>query len=168
MNLLKNKRMVIRSPNRITLDKHPVWNYLVAACLLIFFSCSSGNSSKLFIGVWTIDKIDYQGKDISKEISLNAISFERNEVVLLPGIIGKSMSKKERQGTWRIDEKGFLFISSKNHFFDGRATYCFKSDDTEDMLKVIIESDDLYLEATKFFSKYDSFGPLPCVDNEAK
>ncbi|WP_394973696.1 hypothetical protein [uncultured Croceitalea sp.] len=135
----------------------------ISLVVLFFFSLIScaENPSNLFVGIWTIDSVYYQDRDISNEISLNVIAFEENQKVLLPGIKDKLISKKDRQGTWRVDSNGFLIIFSKNQFFDGKATYCFKNND-EELLRVVIQTDSLYLEATKFFSKYDSFGSPPC------
>lgn len=127
-------------------------------------SCSR-NTANLFVGVWTIEEIAYEGKNIGEKISLNALVFEENHEVIVPGIVGELLNKKDRQGKWNIDEDGFLNITSKNKYINGRAKYCFENSESEEHLKVVIETEELYMVAFKLFSKNDTYGRLPCFKN---
>lgn len=128
-------------------------------------SCSR-NTANLFVGVWTIEEIAYKGKDIGEKISLNALVFEENHEVMVPGIVGELLNKKDRRGKWNIDEDGFLNITSNNQYINGRAKYCFENSESEEHLKVVIETEELYMEAFKLFSKNDTYGRLPCIKND--
>lgn len=150
------------NPKKISVIKLLI---VISVFSLMSTSCSR-NTANLFVGVWTIEEIAYKGKDIGEKISLNALVFNENNKVMVPGIVGDLVNKKDRQGNWNIDEDGFLNITSNNQYINGRATYCFVNSENEELLKVVIETEELYMEAFKLFSKNDTYGRLPCIKNE--
>ncbi|MEQ5790725.1 hypothetical protein J4E06_06660 [Muricauda sp. NFXS6] len=151
----------MRSPKKISVTKL----LIVISVFSFMLSSCSRNTANLFVGVWTIEDIAYKGKDIGEKISLNALVFKENNEVMVPGIVGELLNKKDRQGKWNIDEDGFLIITSNNQYINGRAKYCFENSEDEELLKVVIETEELYMEAFKLFSKNDTYGRLPCINN---
>ncbi|WP_437400096.1 hypothetical protein [Flagellimonas lutimaris] len=151
----------MRRPKKISVTKL----LIVISVLSFMLTSCSRNTANLFVGVWTIEDIAYKGKDIGEKISLNALVFKENNEVMVPGIVGELLNKKDRQGKWKIDEDGFLNITSNNQYINGRAKYCFENSEDEELLKVVIETEELYMEAFKLFSENDTYGRLPCINN---
>lgn len=109
-------------------------------------------------GFWAIDFIEYsQNQNILYECGSNILIFKRN-TVSMPVYREDADNPLKRNGKWKITREGeqyFLTIDTENEIFAGTHKICFKKDYENRLIKMIIQSDYLYLEASKGLFNFD-------------
>ncbi len=131
----------------------------VLLCLLavLLFGCRSVLEKKI-IGFYSIDKITYKEQDIIHDLGVNLISFKKNRICNLPPLQSFSSIKlKIKEGNWSINETDTTLVIVADHVvFNGVYKVSFKKDYEKKLLKLVLESDNTYLIASKGLQHFDS------------
>ncbi|MDR1679874.1 MAG: hypothetical protein LBR81_08900 [Prevotellaceae bacterium] len=137
---------------------------LVVLCLL--YSCSSGVKD-IVKGFWTINFMEYsQNQEILYEFGTNILIFKKKNECTIPAYREDYRNPSNRQGIWKITQQGeqyFLTINTENEIFAGTHKICFKKDYQKKLIKMIIQSDYLYIESSKFMFNFDRDNKI--IDN---
>lgn len=127
-------------------------------CLtVLILLCSCSGIKKAVKGTWSIDKIEYKGEDMMYDILSNMIIFESNECDL-PTYKENYKIKAKQKGTWELTQEGeqyFLTIKTENEIFAGKHKVCFKKDYEKKLIKMIITSENLFVECGKWLVDFD-------------
>lgn len=139
--------------------------------LTILSSCQ--NVTKLTKGVYTIDEISFQGRDIKQEVYVNMIFLKRNNKCRLPTTRDFSDLKvTEDTGEWKITKNSLgtfqLTIESGNKIFSGMHDVCFFKDFENKLVKLRIHSNNLEMVCSKTLVNFDKeasmFDEFLCSD----
>jgi hypothetical protein len=140
-------------------------SHSVLISILLFFSFSCNKINYTLNGFWAVDYLEYKGKEIL--MAGNGISFTDNMVKYPFLFISDETVKMEKiESLWRIeknnDKSYSISFETENQIFHGTHYLKFLkiSNKAGDYgLKMIIYSDEFYLEATKsiVFKKEDNF-----------
>ncbi|WP_303318398.1 hypothetical protein Q4Q34_10125 [Flavivirga abyssicola] len=141
--------------------------------VIIFGSLSSCNPSTetLLDGNWAIDTFIFNEEDIFDKVvvvNMMSLSSETGKIIL-PKIDKKLKTNKERIGRWEYFEDTFqISINSNSDYLNGYFDICFKKDVENNYIKLVLKSDNLYLEAAKVLSEIPQTTILPvtCGDVE--
>ncbi len=131
----------------------------VLLCLLaiLLFGCRSVLEKKI-IGIYTIDEIYYKQIPIFSDMGANILSFNEDETCNLPIILSnESLKTNVRKGNWSINETDTTLVISADHMvFNGVYKVSFKKDYEKKLLKLVLESENMYLIASKGLQHFDS------------
>ena len=127
---------------------------VIVLVLLIGLNTSCAQSTATLLdGTWAIDTIYYQGEDIFEEqVFTNMMSFDDDNTVGFPRI-GERLSKRDLEGNWFFNsETDQITFETKSFYFNGTFDLCFKKDLEKGYIKMVLQSDDVYVEAGKALS----------------
>ena len=116
-------------------------------------SCAQSTAT-LLDGTWAIDTIYYKGEDIFEEqVFTNMMSFKIEENFTLLPRIGSRLSQKDLEGKWFYNkDTDQITFESKHKYLIGTFDLCFKKDLEKGYIKMVLQSDDVYVEAGKALS----------------
>ncbi|WP_109435944.1 hypothetical protein [Aquimarina sp. AU119] len=119
----------------------------------LHFSCAQSTAT-LLDGTWAIDIIYYKGEDIFEEqVSTNMMSFDDNNVAYFPKIGGKPKYSRDATGNWSFNsETDQITLETVNFYLNGTFDLCFKKDIEKGYIKMVLQSEDVYMEAGKVLS----------------
>ena len=88
----------------------------------------------------------------------NILSFNEDETCNLPIILSnESLKTNVRKGNWSINETDTTLVISADHMvFNGVYKVSFKKDYEKKLLKLVLESENMYLIASKGLQHFDS------------
>ena len=130
-------------------------NYFLILCMGLLCSSCSKDVEDVVTGWWTIDRnnIIYKGEDLTFCLLNNSITFEEDKCIL--PTISKNCGFKnvlEEYGTWKFinKEKPYIIeIYTENEVFSGKHKLSFELVENGKLLKMIIESNDLYIKCSR-------------------
>jgi hypothetical protein len=127
-----------------------ILGYLIVGC--------KPNFEKKIIGVYSIDEIYYNGQDLTNDLGVNVIDFDKNGFCSLPPMRIFSPIKSSREiGVWKTNSLDTtLSITAKHIVFNGIYKVSFKKDYDEKLLKIVLESEGIQIIATKGLQDFDS------------
>jgi len=142
---------------------------LIGICMLLL-SCNQ-STKELLDGTWAVGVLYYNGKSIFEEIVIvNGMSLSKTGNIRIPYLDEEMRkTKKDQIGTWSYNEDtGKLFLDTKSEYLKGYFDLCFKRDADRNLV-LVLQSDELYLEATKFLSENHWLSRLPvsCEEDQA-
>lgn len=133
--------------------KHKIIRLGICILIGLQFSCAQSTATLLH-GTWTIDMMYYKGEDIFEEqVLTNMISFDDDNNIAHFPQIGERLSKKDSKGKWFYNSStDEITFESKKKYLNGTFDLCFKKDLEKGYIKMVLQSDDVYVEAGKFLS----------------
>lgn len=147
-------------------------NIQYCSVIIMLLTCSCSGINKAVKGVWSIDKMEYKSKDLLYDIGANMIIFESKDCTL-PTYLENLKINSKRQGTWEVskeEDQYFLTIRTGNEIFLGKHKICFKKDHKNKLIKMIINSENLFVECHKGLFNFDknnhSIDDYLCNDEE--
>ncbi len=132
--------------------------------IIIICCCTSckDKARTTIIGLWTIDSIIYKQNEIRTCLSNNLIVFYKNGKVDLPvpeDYCSEMITEYNTNGRWEVKYKQSfpisLNITTKNKIFKGTYHVIFIDDKENNLLKMIIKSDSVYVVCRKALFNYD-------------
>lgn len=129
---------------------------------MILFSTSLGGCKpdlkEKVSGVYSIDLLMFNGQDITNELGVNVVSFEKNGICRLPGMrITSEIKANQEMGTWELNSMDTTLTIVADHFvFAGTYEISFDKDFEEKLLKINLRSDETNIIASKGLQDFDS------------
>ncbi len=119
----------------------------------LYFSCAQ-STTNLLDGTWAIDTIFYKGEDIFEGyVFTNMMSFNKDNIMSLPKIGNLLKDKRDHKGKWFYDSNtDQITFESKHQYLKGTFKLCFKKDWDKGYIKMVLQSEDVYVEAGRVLS----------------
>ena len=155
------QRMNMRFTKKPGIWKRPVSfamrSILIVAIMIVAYSCSSALEKKV-VGGYTIEVLHYKNKPITHKLGANMMSFRGNGKCRLPIILDSSdLYTEEKFGKWSVNkENSSVKIESKHTVLNGEYLLKFEKDYENELLKIELENDSVYLKASKLMQNFDS------------
>lgn len=143
--------------------------YLVLSLIILFVSCNS-SVKELLHGSWAISTFTYNNKDMSSQMVTNMISFTKEGKVRIPKIGFEGRDKSKQLGKWNFEENfSQIFLDTHSEYLIGYFDICFMKNFEKNTIRLVLKSDELYLEAEKFLSENHLLDILPisCEENDS-
>ncbi|WP_437368390.1 hypothetical protein [Maribacter litoralis] len=139
--------------------------FLLLLCFSLVISCKTEDD--LFVekldGGYTISEMTYKGESVMGSVMAAMLSFDnQDELLFKPPIIKDEIGKYEKY-KWDFSkdkkDKYLLNFDSNHRYFNGAFDISFEVDSKNKQLKIILESEDTYINCTRLYI-FENFNEL--------
>jgi hypothetical protein len=123
---------------------------------LLLLSCVKSPKSTV-TGLWSIDSVSYEGRDIRTCLAINSIYFQKDKVTL-PALFCDEIINFKKDGEWSLkktDERLALSIDSENAYFAGSYSVRFHKDEFNKLLKMTLTSNKTIIVCRKGLFEFE-------------
>ncbi len=133
--------------------KHKIIRLGIFILIGLQFSCAQSTAT-LLDGTWAIDTMYYKGENIFEEqVFTNMMSFDSDNTASFPKIGERPKSNKDAEGKWFYNNStDEIKLETVNFYLNGTFDLCFKKDLEKGYIKMVLQSEDVYVEAGKALS----------------